>query len=290
MSRKTINRPISLEGTGLHKGRHVQISFIPADFSTGIRFIKINLPEQMIVNASIENVQTTQRGTNIGNGKEVIYTVEHVLSACAGLDIDDLDVELNEVEPPAMDGSALPFAEAFLKTGIKIKNNSRKNFLTCEKEFKVEFGDAKYHVKPYNEVFVRMVYKNEHKLVGTQVTEFEFNPENYVSQIAPARTFGFISEIEQLRARGLALGGSLDNAVVIDKDGFLTSSGSLRFDNEFARHKLLDLLGDLKLTGASFKNIWIEAISTSHSTNIDFAKLLQCRGSSPSGGLLNPHD
>ncbi|MEW6042202.1 MAG: UDP-3-O-acyl-N-acetylglucosamine deacetylase, partial [Elusimicrobiota bacterium] len=228
-----------------------------------------------IINASIENVRTTQRGTNIGNGKEVIYTVEHVLSACAGLDIDDLDMELNEAEPPAMDGSAMPFAEAFLKTGIKIKNDSEKNFLTCEKEFKVQFGDAEYHVKPYNGVFVRMVYKNAHKLVGTQIAEFEWTPENYVSQIAPARTFGFMDEVEQLKAKGLALGGSLDNAVIIDKDRILTSSGSLRFENEFARHKLLDLLGDLKLTGKSLKNIWIEAISTSHSANIDFVREFQ---------------
>lgn len=275
--RKTINRPISVEGTGLHKGMPVRITFIPAEISTGIRFIRTNLSEQVTINASVENVRTTERGTNIGNGKEVIYTVEHVLSACAGLDIDDLDVELNECEPPAMDGSALSFAEAVLKAGIKIKNDSGKNFLTCEKEFKAESGNAEYHVKPYNGVFVRMIYKNEHKLVGTQIAEFEWTPENYVSQIAPARTFGYMDEVEQLKAKGLALGGSLQNAVVIDKDGFLTSSGSLRFDNEFARHKLLDLLGDLKLAGMSLKNIRIEAVSTSHRTNIDFVRLLQQR-------------
>lgn len=286
--RKTINSPISIEGTGLHKGKPVRISFIPSASSTGIRFIRTNLPpssqisgqKQVVINASIENVKTTQRGTNIGNEKEVIYTVEHVLSACAGLDIDDLDMELNEAEPPAMDGSALPFAEALLKTGIKIKNNnSKKRFLTCSRKFKVQFGDAKYHVQPYNGVFVKMVYKNEHKLIGTQIAEFEWTPENYVSQIASARTFGFMCEVQQLKEKNLALGGSLENAVMIDNDRFLSSSGALRFDNEFARHKLLDFLGDLKLIGASLKNIWIEAVSTSHSTNIEFAKILQCRGS-----------
>lgn len=282
--RKTINRPISVEGIGLHKGKPVKVSFIPANSSTGIRFIRNNFShpfagrhKQIIINASLENVKSTQRGTNIGNGKEIVYTVEHILSACAGLDIDDLDIELNELEPPAMDGSAISFARALIKAGIKIKNNSKKYYLTCSQKFEVQFGDAKYYVKPYNGVFVKMVYKNEHKLIGTQVAEFEWTLENYVSQIAPARTFGFMDEVEQLKTKGLALGGSIENAVIIDKNKFLSSSGSLRFDNEFARHKLLDLLGDLKLTGASLKNIWIEAITTSHSTNIEFARtLLMC--------------
>ncbi|MBI4655563.1 MAG: UDP-3-O-[3-hydroxymyristoyl] N-acetylglucosamine deacetylase [Elusimicrobia bacterium] len=272
--RTTIKKTASLNGTGLHKGGKSEITFVPAEEPSGIRFVKTDVFPRQAIEAGLKNVIDTARGTSLGIGKHAIYTVEHVLSACMGLGIDDLDVEIRGDEIPAMDGSALPFSLALLGAGMKFKQNQPKKILNLSGKFEISIEKAKYKVKPSGSLQFSVTYEHPHKLIKKQTAEICLEKDDYVKEIAPARTFGFKSEIEELRKHGLALGGSLENAVVIDENCFLTSPGGLRFENEFARHKLLDLLGDLKLTGLSLRNLSVEASYTSHRTNVNFAKLL----------------
>ncbi len=278
MNRKTISDKISLEGIGIHTGKPCKITFLPQEKPLGIRFVKQKKSSKpIIINANIENVKTTVRGTSIGEETEIIHTVEHILSACAGLTIDDLDVEINSSEPPILDGSAVEFAKALIKANITEKKGQTKSFLTLLKEFEFNEGKSYYKVKAHHGLKFKLKFANKHKLVGSQIIEINLSNESYLKEVAPARTFGFKNEIDYLLKNGLALGGSLNNAIIIDDNQILTSSGKLRFENEFARHKLLDLIGDLKLMEFDFKNISIEAGYTGHKTNVDFAKLLKSK-------------
>ncbi|MBU2529546.1 MAG: UDP-3-O-acyl-N-acetylglucosamine deacetylase [Elusimicrobia bacterium] len=275
MHRKTISDKISLEGIGIHTGKTSKITFLPSQEPLGIRFIKQKKSSNpFIISANLENVKTTLRGTSIGEGSEIIHTVEHILSACAGLGIDDLDVEINSSEPPIMDGSSAEFTAALIKANIKEKKEQTKFFLKCDKEFEFNEDKSYYKIKPHHGLKFKLKFANKHKLIGSQTIEVNLTNESYSKEIAPARTFGFKNEIDYLLKNGLALGGSLNNAIIIDDEQILTSSGKLRFEYEFARHKLLDLIGDLKLTGFDFKDIFIEAGYTGHKTNVHFAKLL----------------
>ncbi|MEA3307002.1 MAG: UDP-3-O-acyl-N-acetylglucosamine deacetylase [Elusimicrobiota bacterium] len=278
MNRKTILNKTFLEGIGIHTGQPSKVTFLPQEKPLGIRFINLKDSSKLIIiNANLENVKTTVRGTSIGKGTEIIHTVEHILSACAGLGIDDLDVEINSHEPPIMDGSALEFTKALLKARIKEKKEQPKYFLSFEKEFEFNEGKSYYKVKSCRGLKFKLKFTNKHKMVGTQIIEINLNDETYMKDVSPARTFGFKNEIDYLLKNGLALGGSLKNAIIIEDEQILSSTGKLRFNDEFARHKLLDLIGDLKLMGFDFKNIFIEAGYTGHKTNIDFAKLLKSK-------------
>ncbi len=261
-----------MSGIGLHKGRPAAVTFLPADGPTRIRFFKPGLTEPIA--ASLGNIATTVRGTNLSDGARIIYTVEHVLSACAGLGIDDLDVVLEGEEPPAADGSALPFAKALAGAGLREKPGQEKPQLILARPVEYSHEKVFYRASPSSSPRFKMTFSHPHPLIGTQTFEFALTPENYLKEIAPARTFGFKSEIAQLKAAGLALGGSLENAIVIDDNAFLSAEGALRFPDEFARHKLLDLIGDLALTGLGLQQVSVEAAYTSHKANVNFAKML----------------
>lgn len=281
MPRTTIKSKVPVEGVGLHKGCSSTAVFLPAAGPTGIRFLKPDLASP--VQASLENVSGTTRGTSISGGGRTIYTVEHILSACAGLGIDDLDVSLDSEEPPAMDGSALPFAQALMMAGLEEKDGQERFPLKLAGPAELRFGAAYYRAAVADRPYYKMTFQHRHKLVGTQIFEYSHSPENYLAQVAPARTFGFNFEIAQLRAAGLGLGGSLDNAIIIDDDSILTSEGGLRFPDEFVRHKLLDLLGDLKLTGLDLSSASVEAVFTGHKDNVNFATLLLERHAAAGG-------
>ncbi|MCX5785572.1 MAG: UDP-3-O-acyl-N-acetylglucosamine deacetylase [Elusimicrobia bacterium] len=272
MFRKTIKNRITLEGTGLHKGTPARVTFLPAPGSSGIRFISPLFSSP--IPALLENVSGTARGTNIGDGKNILYTVEHLLSAAAGLGVDDLDIEISGLEPPAMDGSALPFAKALLEAGMRDKPGSKRSYARLAAPVEFSKGETRYRAEPAaSGAAFRLVYEYPHPLVGRQAVEFCLSPEIYLKEIAPARTFAFSHEIKALKAAGLALGGSLENAVLIDETEILAHNG-LRFADEFARHKLLDLIGDLALTGLFFEGLIIEAERPGHAGNVNFAKLL----------------
>ena len=278
MYRKTISDRISFEGIGIHTGKNSLITFLPADKPTGIKFLKqTDSLKTVEIAAKLKNVKTTNRGTTLGDNGEIIHTVEHILSACAGLGIDDLNIEINSPEPPAMDGSSIEFAKALIKANIIEKKDQPKIFLKPKEEFEFACDKAFYKVRPHNGLRFKLLFSNPHKLVGKQIIDLNLNDENYIEEIAPARTFGFKHELDYLLKNGLARGGSLDNAIIIDDEQILSSSGSLRFDNEFARHKLLDLIGDLKLMEFDLKDMFIEASYTGHKTNVDFAKLLKAK-------------
>ena len=273
--RKTIKSPATIEGIGLHKGKPARVSILPVPGPTGYRFISPLFKEPLP--ARLDKVSGTVRGTNISDGKNTICTVEHLLSAAAGLGIDDLDIEITGEEPPAADGSALPFATALLKAGIQEKPEQQRGALELKGLLEMAKGETRYLARPAQDgVFFRLTYDYPHSLVGTQVIEFTLTPEEYLVRVAPARTFGFSHEIEALKAAGLALGGSLENAIVINEKEIL-AKGGLRFTDEFARHKLLDLIGDLALAGLPLKNIYIEAVRPGHAGNVNFAKLLSER-------------
>lgn len=272
MSRKTIRNSVTLEGIGLHKGKPSKVTFLPSGAATGIRFLDPGLSAP--VTASIASITSTERGTHLTGGGRIIYTVEHILSACAGLGVDDLDVVMDGAEPPAMDGSALAFAAAFKTAGLRNKPRQKKKPLRLAGPVEFKSGKAFYRAWPSGRREFRMTFSHPHKLIGSQNFEICLTPANYLTEVAPARTFGFKSEIEQLRTAGLALGGSLENAIIVDDDAFLSAEGVLRFPDELVRHKLLDLLGDLKLAELDLGSISVEAAHTGHTANVNFAKLL----------------
>ncbi len=270
--RTTIKEAATIEGIGLHRGTPSKVTFRPAEGPTGYRFLgpAFGAP----VPASLNRIAGTARGTNITDGKSTLYTVEHLLSAAAGLGIDDLDIEISGEEPPACDGSALQFATALHKAGVLEKPGQERRPLTIGGELVMQKDQVRFLARPMKGcVLIRLTYDYPHKLVGRQTVEFMMTPEEYLVRVAPARTFGFTHELEALKKAGLALGGSLDNAVVIDDDRVL-AKGGLRFADEFARHKLLDLIGDLALAGRPLKDIYIEAERPGHAANVNFARLL----------------
>ena len=269
--RTTIKSAATIEGVGLHKGKPSRVTFLPADGATGLRFISPLFREPLP--ARLDKVAGTVRGTNLSDGKNTIYTVEHLLSAAAGLGIDDLDMDITGEEPPAADGSALPFATALLKAGLREKPAQERRHLSLGGRLEMAKGDIRYSAAPARGVSFKLTYDYPHPLVGKQVMEFYLTPEEYLVRVAPARTFGFSHELEALKAAGLALGGSLENAVVIGEKE-ITAKGGLRFADEFVRHKLLDLIGDLALAGLPLRDIHVEAGHPGHAANVNFAKLL----------------
>lgn len=270
--RTTIRSSVTIEGSGLHKGKPAKVVFRPAEGPTGLRFLSPLFRGPLP--AVLANVAGTVRGTNLTDGRNTVYTVEHLLSAAAGLGIDDLDIELTGEEPPAGDGSALPFASALYKAGMKDKPGQERKSLALGGRLEMKNGNVSYLAQPaVKGVFFKLTYDYPHQLVGKQTLEFALSPEEYLARVAPARTFGFSHELEALKKAGLALGGSLDNAVVVTGTEIL-AKGGLRFKDEFVRHKLLDLIGDLALTGSPLRDVYIEAERSGHAANVNFAKLL----------------
>lgn len=274
-SQTTIAQEAGLSGVGLHTGNKSRITFRPAPPNTGIRFFREDLPGQPMIPARLPFVVATVRGTNLGLGEAKVHTVEHVLSAAAGLGLDNLDIWLTANEPPAMDGSALPFYRAMLAAGIRTYPDYPKRCLDIPEEVVYEDKGSAYRAVPSDFFEVRAVLLHDHPLVPEQTLETRPDLGNYASEIAPARTFCFEHEVAALRGMGLAQGGSLDNAVVIGMDRIHTNAEGLRFPDEFVRHKILDFLGDLSLTGRARFKFRVEAIRPGHAHNIEFFRRVE---------------
>lgn len=271
----TLKTEISLEGIGLHTGNPSRLTFRPAPANTGIRFFRSDLPDSPMVPARLEFVVATVRGTNLGLGEAKIHTVEHVLSACTGAGIDNVDILVSANEPPIMDGSALPFLKAILKAGIEHYPNAPKRWLHLPGEVEYQDGNAKYRAFPSEHFEIKATLVHDHPLMPEMSLTLRIDQETYLSELAPARTFCFEHEVEFLKSQGLAQGGSLENAIVIGKDRYHTNEGGLRFPDEFVRHKMLDLIGDLTLIGRPLFKMRIEAERLGHAHNIAFAKRLK---------------
>ena len=301
MKRKqqTISRPASCTGIGLHTGVECTITFKPAPEDYGIRFIRTDIKNCPEIKADIDHVVDISRGTTIEEKKVKINTVEHALAAVSGLRIDNVLIELTSKEPPVMDGSAKDFVEALLTGGIVNQGHDR-NILEIRRavNYTDPYRDIDIHVIPSDRFRVTFMVEYPLPSLGTQYEAIYNMAEDFAVEVAPARTFCFLSEVEMLKENGLIKGGSLDNAVVlIDKlldrseinrlrdlfgieENIITGANGilngkiLRFRNEPVRHKTLDLIGDLALLGIPIKG-HVTAARAGHASNVEFVKTLK---------------
>jgi UDP-3-O-[3-hydroxymyristoyl] N-acetylglucosamine deacetylase len=246
----TLASEISLTGTGVHSGAPVSIALCPADGDTGLRFLISNGNADGIeIAADHQWVTGVTLCTMLGDGNGAsVATVEHVLAALRGLGVDNAIIEIDSAEVPIMDGSAAPFVEAIDEVGLAELDTPRR-FLKVLKPIRVEDGGAVGELTPHNGFHLDIVIDFETKLIGTQKIAMDLNPGSFRRELARARTFGFMNDVERLWAAGLALGASLENTVAIGDDRIINREG-LRYADEFVRHKALDAVGDLALAGA----------------------------------------
>ena len=247
---KTLTRAV---GVGLHSGQRVEITLRPAQPDTGIVFRRIDLPQPVDIAVSALTVTDTRMASTISNGNAKVHTVEHLMSACAGLGVDNLHVDITAEEVPILDGSAASFVFLLQTAGIELQNAPRR-FIRLLKAVEVRQGEGATEkwarLEPYHGFQLSFEIDFSHPAVDStgQRVLFDMSTGSYSKDIARARTFGFTKDVEMLRANGLALGGGMDNAIVMD-DYKVLNAGGLRYDDEFVKHKILDAMGDLYLVG-----------------------------------------
>lgn len=271
MLQTTIHKSVRCTGIGLHSGKQVELILRPAAEDTGILFSLRNGSGSTFLTPAPSLVVETGLATVLGDGRETVATVEHLLAAVSGMGIDNIHIEVTGKELPIMDGSAASFVYLLKQAGIR-KLGKGRNVFALKKNVDFEKDGKFIKARPYDGFRVDYTIEFAHPLIGTQRMEMEITPENFVSEIAKARTFGFLKEVDYLHANGLALGGSLDNAVVLDEYGVLNAEG-LRFKDEFVRHKLLDFVGDMAVLGAPIQGHF-EVFASGHAMNNAFLRHL----------------
>ncbi len=244
---RTLFNSISCTGIGLHSGEKVSMTIRPASPDTGIRFIRKDLPGRHLIKAHSDSVINTTMCTVIGNNGNHVSTIEHLMGAFFGFGIDNALVEIDGPEVPIMDGSAAPFIYLLKSSGIK-EQKKPKEFIVIKKTLNIREGNRSITIKPSKGLKISFTIDFHHPLISDQQFDFSFSGKEFIDEISRARTFGFLKDIEMLREAGLAKGGSLDNAIVIDDFRVLNEDG-LRYPNEFVRHKILDFLGDIAVMG-----------------------------------------
>jgi UDP-3-O-[3-hydroxymyristoyl] N-acetylglucosamine deacetylase len=242
---QTLRRPISCTGIGLHSGNKVTLSLKPAPADSGIRFRRTDLGG-IEIPATVAHLAGINYATGLSRDIGSVDTVEHLLSALSSLGVDNLIVELNHPEVPIMDGSAAPWVYLINEAGLK-RQSAPRQYLKVLRPISLSRGDKRIAIYPSDHFKVTYSIAFDHPLLRHQSRTMRITADAFVEDIAPARTFGFLKEVEMLRQQGLALGGSLENAIVIGDTGVLNNA--LRFDDEFVRHKILDVIGDLALLG-----------------------------------------
>ena len=281
---RTIAEPAAFSGIGLHTGNLTTVTFKPAPPDSGVTFYRTDIPGRPSIRAEIDQVVDVSRGTTIGNGEVRVHTVEHVLAAIVGMGIDNLDIDVDANETPVGDGSSLPFMTVLKKAGIVEQDQERK-YIKIEEPVYYRNGDVTLSVLPADELRVTMTIAFDHVAIGTQYASFTITPETFESEIASARTFCFLREVKMLQDQGLIRGGTLENAVVIGDESILNDD--LRFPDEFVRHKVLDLLGDLFLLGRPIKG-HIIGVKSGHAMHVKFAQQIKkalMNGNAQSGTL-----
>ena len=270
---RTLKQEVSFEGIGLHTGRYAKVRLKPAPRDTGIIFTRTD--KDIALKTSIGSVTDTAFSTSLGYDGIKIRTVEHILAALSGLGIDNLLIEVNGPEIPILDGSSLKLISLILDSGIA-KQSKKRPFLRITNPVVFAEGQAEIIALPHDGRHITYRIHFNHHLLGEQKLSLEITEESFVKEIAPARTFGFLKDVEYLKANGFAKGGSLENAIILGRDGILNSSG-LRFKDEFVRHKMLDLIGDLSLIGFPIYG-HIIANKSGHAANLKFLKkLISCQ-------------
>jgi UDP-3-O-[3-hydroxymyristoyl] N-acetylglucosamine deacetylase len=251
VGQRTLKNSIRASGVGLHTGKKILMTLRPAPPDTGIVFRRTDLPEPVDIQAHAENVGDTMLGTTLVRGDVRISTVEHLLSAFAGLGIDNARVEVSAGEVPIMDGSAGPFVFLLQSAGIE-EQRTPKRFIRIRKTVRVADGDKWAQFDPFDGFKVNFEIEFNHPIFKrrAQRASMDFSTTSFLKEVSRARTFGFMRDLEHMRARNLALGGNLDNAIVLDEFRVLNEDG-LRYEDEFVKHKILDAIGDLYLLGHS---------------------------------------
>jgi UDP-3-O-[3-hydroxymyristoyl] N-acetylglucosamine deacetylase / 3-hydroxyacyl-[acyl-carrier-protein] dehydratase len=268
---KTIKEPTSFSGIGLHTGSLTTVTFKPAPENAGITFRRVDMEGKPAIPADVDHVVGVARGTTLGIGDAKVHTVEHALSAMAGLGIDNLDIELDAEEIPTGDGSSMPVLAVLLKAGV-VEQNAEKEYITLDRPVYYRQGDTMLSILPSDEHRVSMTIAYDHVAIGTQYASFTITEDTFTNEIAPARTFCFLREVKMLQEKGLIKGGSLESAVVIGDDTVLNDE--LRFPDEFVRHKILDLIGDMYLLGRPVKG-HIVSVKGGHEKNVLFSKQIK---------------
>ncbi|MFT4058990.1 MAG: UDP-3-O-acyl-N-acetylglucosamine deacetylase [Legionella sp.] len=273
---RTPKKVIQATGVGLHSGEKVLLTLRPAPVNTGIVFRRVDLSPVVEIPASYEHVGDTMLCTTLHHGEVKIATVEHLLSALAGLGIDNAYIDVNAPELPIMDGSAAPFVFLIQSAGIR-EQNAPKRYIRITKPIRVEENGKYVQFYPYNGYKISFTIDFDHPAFNDkpQAVSFDFSTTSYVKQVCRARTFGFLSDYEKLRECELAKGGSLDNAIVVDDYRVLNEDG-LRFESEFVTHKVLDAIGDLYLLGSSLIGAF-EGHKSGHELNNRLLRELMAR-------------
>ncbi|MGA8277074.1 MAG: UDP-3-O-acyl-N-acetylglucosamine deacetylase [Rhodanobacteraceae bacterium] len=251
IKQRTLKNVIRATGVGLHTGEKVYMTLRPAAVDVGIVFRRVDLEQPVEIRSCCKNVGDTRLSTTLVNGKVRIATIEHLLSAMAGLGIDNAYVDVSAAEVPIMDGSAGPFVFLLQSAGIE-DQHAPKRFIRIKKSITVREGDKWARFEPFDGFKVGFSIDFNHPMFTrrTSTSEIDFSTTSFVKEVSRARTFGFMRDIEMLRERNLALGGSMDNAIVLDDYRVLNEDG-LRYEDEFVKHKILDAIGDLYLLGRS---------------------------------------
>jgi UDP-3-O-[3-hydroxymyristoyl] N-acetylglucosamine deacetylase/3-hydroxyacyl-[acyl-carrier-protein] dehydratase len=268
----TIKKSVSVQGIGVHSGAPATLTFLPADAGTGIRFKRTDLEGGPEIQADLGHVVGTELGTTIGEGEAKVQTVEHVMAALAAMRVDNALLELSGPEPPILDGSFAQYLKALEEVGVEDQGSPRA-VIQIPEPITLQLDSGEFYVaSPGNGLRISATIEFDHPGIGRQFGTFYFSEGAFAQEIAPARTFGFKSDAEILHARGLALGASLENTVVLDEKGVLNDE--LRFPDEFLRHKVGDMVGDLSLLGASL-DLHIVAERPSHHGNVALARAIK---------------
>ncbi len=262
IAQTTLADSVSYSGIGLHAAQEVHMVMRPAPANTGIVFIRTDLPGQPSVQAHLSKVTNTMRATTLEDGEAKVFTVEHVLSALNGLQVDNCIVEMDSAEPPVADGSSLNFVELIQKAGIQSLKEPRQE-IVIQKQHLIQEDDKFIAAIPYDGFRITFTSINPHPLLGVQFFDAEITPDEYIKEIAYARTIAFTEELEMIRKLGLGKGGNLENTIVYDKT---TCLSKVRSADELVRHKVLDVIGDISLLGRPVRG-HIIAVKSSHKLN-----------------------
>ena len=268
---QTIKKEVTIEGIGLHTGEKVKLRFKPADVNTGINFVRIDSPQKVQIQAHISNIldlNQLPRRTSIGKDNIEVHTIEHLMAALAGLGIDNILVEIDNIEVPGLDGSGIAFVDILKEAGIQGQDALRKYF-SVKEPICIEENDSTIAILPYSSYKISYTLNYSHHFLKTQFLSLEINPETFKKDIASYRTFVLQEEIDELKKLGLGKGASYDNTLVITKEG--VKNNTLRSDDEFVRHKILDLIGDLYLINAPLR-AHVIALKSGHPLNIKLIK------------------
>ena len=245
VQRKTINTSVGITGIGLHSGIYTTVELRPVHAGSGVTFVRADL-DGLRIPALQASTTALEYATTVGKDDVQVGTVEHLLAALMACGITDVEIHIDGPEVPIIDGSALPFMHLIDAAGVR-ELDARISVLRLRQPVEIIEGDKSIRIVPANRLSIKYKIDFEHPVIGRESMQFDFGHDNFLRKIAPARTFGFMRDVEKLRAAGLARGGSVENAVVLDDRGVV--NGPLRFKDEFVRHKILDLIGDLALIG-----------------------------------------